>query len=224
MVYDVLLLLAYQRKELGGALALLLFAVATIALAWTQSRTEVAALAVAALLQLHGRYLLALMVPGVTALCALLTTGMLRAILEAIGRKGDVSDAASLAGRTDIWQYALAEAANAPILGHGFNSFHAATVDTWFTTSTYFAIAHTHNNFIEVLYSNGVVGLALFVGCLSVLLHRWQTRPSLARDLLVWALIIISFSEVPFSSATLLPNLVLYIVIALDAKENLCGS
>ena len=68
--------------------------------------------------------------------------------------------AGTLTGRTEIWKMALPEILNKPIFGHGYLS----TKFMWLNLTGPFAeVGHLHNGFLETLYNNGLVGLALLL-------------------------------------------------------------
>jgi len=68
--------------------------------------------------------------------------------------------ASSLTGRTLIWEAAVANIWQHPILGHGFAAskflFNEAV-------GLPFEAGHMHNGYLEILYNNGIVGLALIL-------------------------------------------------------------
>jgi O-antigen ligase len=74
-------------------------------------------------------------------------------------------------GRTDIWTFAIQEIAKRPWLGAGYSSFWAIDPavqpslksDMWFGVDV--IINETHNGYLELLLTGGVIGLAggLFV-------------------------------------------------------------
>lgn len=71
----------------------------------------------------------------------------------------DSESAASLTGRTELWQLALPAIAQHPIAGHGFMASkfiaEAASLD-W-------DAGQLHNAFLETLYNNGAIGLLLML-------------------------------------------------------------
>ena len=68
-------------------------------------------------------------------------------------------EAATLTGRTDLWQQTLPEIKEHLVLGHGYvaSKFLSAEMDTPFEAP------HLHNGFLEVLYNNGLPGLLLIL-------------------------------------------------------------
>ena len=67
---------------------------------------------------------------------------------------------ATVTGRTAIWNLALPAIRTKPILGHGYLASHFL----WLTDRDPVArSSHLHNGFLDVLYNNGAVGLALIL-------------------------------------------------------------
>jgi len=67
----------------------------------------------------------------------------------------------TLSGRLGIWAYFLAEGAQKPWFGHGFNS-------VWGVVPPFgpdkFEAAHAHNELIQQFYAYGIAGIFLFAG------------------------------------------------------------
>jgi O-antigen ligase len=76
-----------------------------------------------------------------------------------------VSDA-SFTGRTDVWQFAIGNIFERPILGHGFMAFwrteetlsETGYIDLWANTA-----AHSHNGYLDIALTTGFPGLFLCV-------------------------------------------------------------
>jgi O-antigen ligase len=76
-----------------------------------------------------------------------------------------VSDA-SFTGRTDVWQFAIGNIFERPILGHGFMAFwrteevlsETQSTDLWANTA-----AHSHNGYLDITLTTGFPGLFLCV-------------------------------------------------------------
>ncbi len=76
-----------------------------------------------------------------------------------------VSDA-SFTGRTDVWQYAIANIIERPVLGHGFMAFwrtdqvlsETPSMDLWANTA-----AHSHNGYLDMALTTGFPGLLLCI-------------------------------------------------------------
>jgi len=76
-----------------------------------------------------------------------------------------ISDA-SFTGRTDVWQYAISNILERPVLGHGFMAFwrteevlsDTQSTDLWANTA-----AHSHNGYLDIALTTGFPGLFLCV-------------------------------------------------------------
>lgn len=62
----------------------------------------------------------------------------------------------SLTGRDAIWEKALSDITNKPIIGYGY-------ADIKFVLTDYFSVAHCHNYLLNLMYESGSIGLALFI-------------------------------------------------------------
>ncbi|MGA8170170.1 MAG: O-antigen ligase family protein [Methylocystis sp.] len=77
----------------------------------------------------------------------------------------------SFTGRTDIWSFAIPQAGQALILGHGFLSFwNTEALRYGMEQSTMWVgnAAHAHNGYLDTVLSMGLPGLALTVAALVV--------------------------------------------------------
>jgi O-antigen ligase len=181
------------------------------------SRAAVAALGIGLLLQVPRRYLV-IMVSSV-ALCGtiILSAGQGDAVLGLIGRNGSADEAVSMAGRTDLWEFVWNLIINRPLIGYGFNSFELYASTFW--TGQSGAGVAAHNNYLEVLYSTGIVGAIAFLYGLLVLLYRWLVHPDPPRDFLIINVIVCGLSELDVPSISVVPSMIFFIVLALDAKR-----
>lgn len=91
-------------------------------------------------------------------------TGIVRFLSEVTGK--DVT----LAGRTDIWRFGLQLVDEKPLLGHGFSNIgRSQSFQEWqrpFFEATFGAnmtIPHLHNQWIEITYMFGYIGLTLLL-------------------------------------------------------------
>jgi O-antigen ligase len=186
----------------------------------TQSRTCLAALAVGSVLQIPRRYLLIFGSIGLLGAIAVLSTGQVDAILRSIGRDGSADEAVSMAGRTDLWDFTWGLILKRPLIGYGFNSYESYAGTLW--TGPAAAGVATHNNYLSVLYSTGMIGATAFLVGFLILLFRWAVVPDAARDFFVINVIISGFSEIDaLSSIAIAPSLAFFLIIALDARKRL---
>lgn len=78
---------------------------------------------------------------------------------------------ATFTGRTDIWDFAAAQIASNPILGHGFNGFWGigdASPAAFSGSELIASILQAHNGYLDILLETGFVGLALFLCLLAI--------------------------------------------------------
>jgi O-antigen ligase len=117
-------------------------------------------------------------------------------------------------GRTEVWQFVGQHWAESPILGHG------PGVATGFTSpfglQDWFRVGHAHNQFLESLYTTGLVG----VGLLILLIWYWTAanlRSARAGYLMPLALeaMILAYGlfESPLSLSALDPALWLFAIL-----------
>jgi O-antigen ligase len=90
-------------------------------------------------------------------------------ILVGLSRSGSPEELLTVTGRTDIWQASLALWLEHPLFGLGFNSSLQILP---MRADLFTAAAHTHNVFLEVLFSGGLLGLGLFAAALAATIRR----------------------------------------------------
>ena len=186
----------------------------------TESRTSLFALVLAVMFQIRGRYLVPML--GFGALIAIITllTGGVDTILSMVGRDGSVSEAETMSGRTDIWHFATGLIGERPLTGYGFNSFEAYASTLW--TGPKESATETHNNFISILYSTGLIGAVPFFAIMGLMLYRWIVSPFPPRDAFVVNVLFTSFSETDMpTNITPVPTMIFFIFIAIDAYSRL---
>lgn len=90
----------------------------------------------------------------VVAFILLLQTEYIFVVFEKIGiNKGDITNFNS---RVYLWRNAISRIMTSPIIGHG-------TVDGNFATSLTGRARSSHNNYLQILYYSGFIGLSLFL-------------------------------------------------------------
>jgi O-antigen ligase len=108
-----------------------------------------------------GRKLLLLVSLGVLAVMPVLLFP--EEILTMLSRSGDIEEITSGTGRTRIWTVVLELIPQAPVLGRGYASAqHILPLHP----DLFLAAAHAHNLYLEMLFSGGLVGLALLIWCI----------------------------------------------------------
>jgi O-antigen ligase len=81
-----------------------------------------------------------------------------------------VSDA-SFTGRTEVWQFAISNIFERPVLGHGFMAFwrtDEVLSETQYTDLWANAAAHSHNGYLDIALTTGFPGLFLSVAFLAI--------------------------------------------------------
>jgi O-antigen ligase len=90
-------------------------------------------------------------------------------ILAGLARSGSPEELLTATGRTNIWEAAIALWLEHPVFGLGFNSSLQILPRR---ADLFTAAAHTHNVFLEILFSGGLVGLGLFTAALIATVRR----------------------------------------------------
>jgi len=185
----------------------------------TQSRGTLLAVAAGAFSIIPRRLALMSATLGVVGGVAVLVSGQTDTILALVGRNGDASEALDMAGRADLWQFVWGLIKQRPLLGYGFNSFEVYAGRLW--TGQVGAGVAAHNNFLSMLYTNGVLGTIPFVAGFLMLLRRWITEPDPARDFFVISTLVFSYSEIDMPSFAFVPSQLFFTMLALDAKKRI---
>ncbi len=94
-------------------------------------------------------------------------------LFTGIARSGNSDEVLSLTGRTEIWRVALKLWSDQPILGLGYGSSPFALSES---PDLFGAVGNTHNTYLEVLFSSGVLGLGLLITSLAITLRRAFAR------------------------------------------------
>jgi O-antigen ligase len=216
-LFTMLLIASYYRGYIGRATFLLTTVLAVGTMLATEARTAIIGLVIPVVVCLGRRFILPIVIVAAAAAVLVLASGETDTLLSMIGRGGDASEAMSMAGRTDLWQFVLDQTAQQPWFGHGYNSFESVATEIYYGQNS--AAAATHNNYLEVLYSTGIVGGVPFFTAIAILLYRWITQPYPPRDLIVLNAVISSFTEVDITTIAVLPTLLIFIVLARDSID-----
>jgi O-antigen ligase len=206
----------YSRNYISRRWYYIILGVGIVTLVATKSRTSTAAfLASVALLRYRRLFVAAAMVVLIV-MTFVIITGQLDALTGLLVRDGN-DDA--LAGRGDIWDYLTMKVSAQPLLGYGFNAFEANVVMDNPPNLIYPTViplpSHPHNNFLEVLFSGGLITLLPFVAWNVAIFRRWCVAPDLLRDLIVLFNLVSSFTEVSIAGPPFVGTLVLFIVLGL---------
>ena len=190
-----------RRSTLVMVLALTL-----VTLAFTQSRTAIlACAAVMAVLSLRWAKPVWLLMAGcalVTVVClGLLIFGGDLAGIEVedvasrLARTGEAHEIYSLTGRTEVWAYALEKIGESPWIGFGYGSPRALMSTARLATYTSFETIHSHNIFLDVTLSGGVVGGLLLAGMFLSLLWGFVRSPAAVPDMILLLVLVGGITE-----------------------------
>lgn len=106
----------------------------------------------------------------------------------------------TLTGRWDLWDAALAQIGDRPVLGYGFAAFWTAGAD-WRTEAVLAElgdVGHFHNTFLEVAVQLGLLGVALTALVLLLAAATWMRELVRRRDVILawppalWVLLMIA--------------------------------
>ncbi len=161
----------------------------------------------------RGATLLRWALATIAAISALLSLTLASdAILYSVSRSGDTAELTNLTGRTDIWLVALEKIDAAPILGHGYMS--AVTILSQ-DPRLFSAAAHTHNLFLEILFSSGLLGLIAFFIALASTIRSFLITSNMAVLAILLFVLIRGITEAsPLNGA---PNFVIYSLLMMIA-------
>jgi exopolysaccharide production protein ExoQ len=89
-----------------------------------------------------------------------------------LGRPEDVSTVATLTGRTELWQELVPYVYERPLFGFGYGCFWTPQRLTQLTRRQGWVFGSAHSEYIEIVLSVGVLGLAAY--CLTGLAVLWR--------------------------------------------------
>lgn len=192
----LLLMVAYMSQVVNYRSVVFYFGglPAVLCLVLSQSRTAMAALALSMAVILVMRYPVRVLVAGIAVAAAMLLYVLLDldtiAIAEQISRTGRAQEVFTLTGRTRIWSFYFEQIGEAPFFGYGYASTKYLMPllyrNYWGWTTT-----HAHNMWIQVLFTTGLVGLALLTAVLIAQLRSWlRTKDPLTLVMLVFVCVI----------------------------------
>ncbi len=213
----VIVFTAYYRGYLRPATAVIMAVLASSIMLASGDRTALISIVVAFLLT--RRKWPILLLSGALVAVTVVMLGYVNWILQLVGREGSANEAVSMAGRDDLWSFVLDMISRRPIFGYGFNNFEAVAEPIWNGPPD--ASVSTHNNYLEVMFTTGVLGAIPYATALSVSIYRWLFHPDQPRDMLVITLMIGGLTDVDIASIAVLPTLVFFIVLSLDAARRM---
>lgn len=139
-------------------------------------------------------------------------------LFSMLARSGDSSEITSGTGRTEIWKTTLRLIAEKPFLGWGYASsiFVLPAQDI----IPGYNVPHTHNAFLQVLFSGGIVGLVLFISVLlTKFIFAFRFRDPLNVSFLTFLLIDGMAEPIAFYGPATTTTLVLAAVLSFKYKE-----
>jgi O-antigen ligase len=183
----------------------------------SQSRGTLVAVAAGLLLVLPRRYVIILCAVAAIFGTAIYVSSQQAAILALVGRNGDADEALDMAGRAELWQFVWGLIKQRPLLGYGFNSFEVYAVPLW--TGQLQAGVAAHNNYLSMLFTNGIIGTIPFVLNFVILLRRWWDQPDPPRDFLVISTLVYGYAEMDMPSFSFVPSQIFFTMVALDGMK-----
>ena len=184
----------------------------------TQSRTAFFALVIGCLSQISRRFLVPIVILIAIIALSIWLSGETTAILRMVGRGGSASEAESMAGRAELWQFTWKLIDARPLFGYGFNSFESYAGTVW-TGESWAPIISPHNNYMALLYNTGYLLSLPWIAGYAILLYRWYADPYLPRDLFIIAVLVTGYAEPDLPGNSVVPTLSFFLVVVLDAKR-----
>lgn len=155
-------------------------------------------------------YLLMFVLSGIMRVIALLAMPLGLAIL--IGLKAEVlallGRSADLSGRTEIWSAAWRIIQQHMVYGNGYGSATMGGLVPYLVAR--FKVAHTHNGYLDLALSSGVIGSALLYGAMATAVYRatraWNPKSETALLIETLSGFLICWGVSAFSEVTFRPN------------------
>ena len=123
-------------------------------------------------------------------------------LLSALGRDENLS------GRTDVWTAAYRVFMDQPWFGYGYGSATLGGLTVYIQTRL--AAQNTHNGYIDLALSSGVIGSLLFYGAVGTAIYRaaqaWSRKGGDALFIRVFTIFLVSWAVAAFSETSLRPN------------------
>jgi exopolysaccharide production protein ExoQ len=216
--FTILLAVMYFRLFTGRqrVLAAAAMLMSAFCLVYSDSRTSIAALALCLLLWWLRRANVALNLFTIVAiaLAACLVITFVPDVSAYLTRSDSgATDLSSLNGRSGIWDVAWESIYAHPLFGQGYG---ASRLILPIDDRLFGSAVNTHNVYMELLFSGGVVLFALFVLVVSASIFRSAMRGRTeALIALLFFLIRGAAEAAPFAGLPLFPALVFYTAVAL---------
>jgi O-antigen ligase len=225
-VFITITAIARRHKRISRGLFFALLALGVTALIMTNSRTTMVAVAVSwGLIATRRKGFLAhaatagLVSAGVVLLIA--AAGFLsdiQTLLSGLSRTGRGNEILTLTGRTELWSAAWQLFLERPLLGWGYNGTEGLLAQMMGPSFIGTAV-NAHNMFLQSLMSIGLAGSAFGFGFIAVLCTRFFTRPDSTRDQIMALTLMIGVGEVEIFATPVLLTLMVFWVVARDARR-----
>lgn len=135
-------------------------------------------------------------------LCLAILVGLKDEFLALLGRSSDLS------GRTEIWAAAWRIIQQHMVYGNGYGSATMGGLVPYLVAR--FKVAHTHNGYLDLALSSGVIGSALLYGAMATGIYRaaraWSPRNETALLIETLSAFLICWGVSAFSEVTFRPN------------------
>jgi len=217
---------AWQRALIGHAAYFGSFALGSVTLAATDSRTAIIALFVAwALVALRNSRFGGAIVMGVLAavsfaviLAACDALPDLAGFSSKLSRTGGTGEVLTLTGRTDLWSFVWSKILQKPFFGWGFAGTEDLIADNM-DPKIFGIVRHAHNMFLQSLLSVGFVGSIPGFVYMALLVHRFIFEPDFTRDRLTLFVLVSGFTEPSVFAVPVVATFIFYWVVAQDAAK-----
>jgi exopolysaccharide production protein ExoQ len=133
-------------------------------------------------------------------------------LLESVTRSGSSEEVLSATGRTRIWAVVLELWQESPLFGYGYTSSQHILPSH---PLLFVAAAHAHNMYLEVLFSSGLIGLALLVAGLLSTLWIALTRHAFKEAALIAFFALYGMTEPIFNSLVGFPAFAFFSAVLL---------
>jgi O-antigen ligase len=212
-VAGIALLCAWHSHSRGSTwFARGLAAIGGVALLWSQSRTSVAAVALAfGWIALHrssrSKRVIGFLL-GVVILGAVVYAGT-DAVVSQLSRTGSTTEIVTLTGRTQLWATVMRLASEQPLTGYGLGNERITDASTagdvpWDANSA-------HSDWLNTYLAFGLPGLGLWIAMWISYVRRTTDNPDVVRDAFVVFAFVLGLTEVAIGPV--FPSFVYYMLI-----------
>ena len=108
-------------------------------------------------------------------------------LIALVSRSSNETEILTLTGRTRIWAVVIDLWRQSPLFGYGFGS---ALYILPVHPDLFHAAAHSHNLYLEQLFSGGIIGIGLFACSMAItIVVAWRTRAARELSLVIFFLV-----------------------------------